>query len=398
MYPASPMRRQQWLQQVDLALRTQGLEVAAQLALKALAEGVEEPSLLNLAASTHYVEGRFDQAVQLLTRARTLAPRDPNVLNSLGVCLKGAGRLDEALRAFGTALEAEPRMAAAHFNRGTVFDDLNDMAGARSAYEQAVALDADYVDALSSLAWVAAQMGDAASARAHGERALARSPINLLARMALASADLQEGDLNSAAGRLARLREDPELTLVNRSIVIGLIGDLNDAANRPAEAFAAYTASNAELKALNKDRFETPGQETALERVERLIRWFEKADLGPWRQAPATRPSPGDPKTHIFLVGFPRSGTTLLENILLAHPQVVSLEEKDTLVAAEGNYLSSDEGLARLAQIELADAAHQRDAYWADCPKLRNRSERSDIHGQDAACERPAPTHLQALS
>ena len=364
MYPASPMRRQQWLQQVDLALRTKGLEVAAQLALKALAEGVEEPSLLNLAASTHYVEGRFDQAVQLLTRARTLAPRDPNVLNSLGVCLKGAGRLDEALRAFGTALEAEPRMAAAHFNRGTVFDDLNDMAGARSAYEQAVALDADYVDALSSLAWVAAQMGDAASARAHGERALARSPINLLARMALASADLQEGDLNSAAGRLARLREDPELTLVNRSIVIGLIGDLNDAANRPAEAFAAYTASNAELKALNKDRFETPGQETALERVERLIRWFEKADLGPWRQAPATRPSPGDPKTHIFLVGFPRSGTTLLENILLAHPQVVSLEEKDTLVAAEGNYLSSDEGLARLAQIELADAAHQRDAYW----------------------------------
>ncbi|MFL6846960.1 MAG: sulfotransferase [Sphingomicrobium sp.] len=358
-------RRQQWLEHVDAALRTHGLGTAGRLALQALAEGVEHPSLLNLAASARFGEGRFEEAAALLRRARSLAPKDPHVLNSLGVCLKALGETDAALQAYNGALRLDPGMAAAHFNRGAVLEELSDIKGARSAYEQATAIDPKYVEPLAGLAWLDAQAGDAASARTRGERALALSPSNVLARLALASADLQQGKLGPAEDRLATLSRDPVLSPVNRSIVLGLIGDLHDAEGRLAEAFAAYEASNAELKALNAHLFEAPGRETALGQVRRLTAWFEAADADPWREAPPARPRAADPKAHVFLVGFPRSGTTLLENVLAAHPEVVSLEEKDCLEAVAAPYLTSDEGLERLARISPGEALRQRDAYWA---------------------------------
>lgn len=363
--PSRAERRQQWLQQVDMALQTYGLEAAARVAQQALADGVEHPAVLNLAASAAYGAGRFEDAVELLRRARKLAPKDPHVLNSLGTCLQALGRIDAALEAYQVALRIDPGMAQAHFNRGALLEELLDVKAARAAYQRAADLDRNYAEPLASLAWSDARAGDFASARENGRRALALSPANVLARMALASADLQQGDLAAAALLLSALNQDPAVTGVNRSIVTGLIGDLNDAAGRPSEAFAAYEASNATLKELYAASFAAPGIETALEAVQRLSGWFTAAECDPWREAPPSRPRAANPRTHIFLVGFPRSGTTLLENVLAAHPEVVSLEEKNCLESVAEPYLASDQGLERLARISPAEAARQREAYWS---------------------------------
>jgi Flp pilus assembly protein TadD len=362
---ARAAHRQQWIDKVDAAARAFGAETAGGIALQAIADGVEHAAILNLAALSRYREARFDEAVQLLRRARALSPNDSQILNSLGVCLKALGRLDYALSAYNAALRIDPAMAPAHFNRGGALELLNEINGARSAYQRAAELDASYVEPLASLAWLDAQAGNVAQARTHAERTLALSSSNVLARMALASADLQAGDLPAAGTRLGQLAADPALTPLNRSIVQGLIGDLMDGEGRPAEAFAAYRVSNAAVKSLNSSRFEGSGEVSALEQVQRLAQWFEAADPEPWREAPPQRPRAADPAAHIFLVGFPRSGTTLLENVLAAHPKVVSLEEKDCLAAASETYLSSSEGLERLARIGSAEAMRQRDSYWA---------------------------------
>jgi tetratricopeptide (TPR) repeat protein len=363
--PSRAARRQQWLEEVDAALRTRGLAPAGALALQAVDDGIEHPTILNLAASACYGEGRFDEAARLLRRARALAPKDAHVLNSLGVSLKALGQTEAALQAYESALRLDPQLAAAHFNRAVVLEELSDLQRARTAYERAAAADPNYAEPLAGLAWLDAQAGDAASARARANRALVLSPTNVLARMALASAELHQGDDAAAHARLSALRQDPALTPLNRSIVLGMIGDLEDAQGRTAEAFAAYSSSNAELKALNAAAFEAPGRETALQQVERLSAWFETVDPQPWREAPPVRPRAADPKVHVFLVGFPRSGTTLLENVLAAHPDVVSLEEKDCLEQVSAPYLASNEGLERLAQITPAEAMRARDAYWS---------------------------------
>ena len=261
-------------------------------------------------------------------------------------------------------LRPEANEATAHFDRGVLLEKKDDLNGARSAYQRVVALDPDHVEALASLAWLDAQAGDTVSAREWSERALELDGVNVLARMALAFAELQGKQLDAAGNRLAQLYADPALTTVNRSIVLGLIGDLNDAQGDAARAFKAYDADNAQLKALYAE-LEAPGRETALDHARRLIEWFEAADAKGWRRPPEARAKAADPKSHVFLVGFPRSGTTLLETVLAGHPEVVGLEEKDSLAQAAGAYLSSSEGLDRLANISSGAALRHRDLYWS---------------------------------
>lgn len=366
----SAARDQQWLVQLDSALRTRGLEAAGRLALQALAEGVQHPGVMNLAASAHFGEGRFEDALQLLNRARAVAPNDPKLLNSIGLCLKSLGRMDEALQTFDNALAINPNMASAHFNRGLVLQDLKHTRAARLAYERAAALDPNHVDAVASIAWLDAQEGDAVSARANGERALMRSPANVVARLAMASADLQLGDLAAATARLSALGRESRMEDEDRAIMLGLLGDLHDAEGRTAEAFAAYQASNDVQKAMYAARFASAGATSPRDHAERLIAWFRNADPQIWRHVPVAQPQAGEPKTHVFLVGFPRSGTTLLENVLAAHPDVVSLEERNCLESASATYLTSPEGLDRLSRIDPVEAAREREAYWSKVRKL----------------------------
>lgn len=363
-------REQQWLAELDSALRTQGLEPAGRLALRAVADGVEHPGVLNLAASSHFGAGRFEDALQLLERARSAAPEDPKLLNSIGLCLKSLGRLEEASEAFDTALRIDPNMPSAQFNRGVLLEELKYPVEARSSYERAASLDPNNVDAVARIAWLEAQAGDTASARARAEQVLARAPSNALARMVLASAELENGELDAAAARLSALMREPGLEEVDRTVVLGLVGDLQDAEGRAAEAFAAYQESNARLKALYAPAFDAPATTTPLQHARRLTGWFEAADSASWRTAPVVQSAPADPRTHVFLVGFPRSGTTLLENVLAAHPDVVSLEERNCLDSASATYLTSEEGLERLARMGPAEAEREREIYWSKVRKF----------------------------
>lgn len=253
---------------------------------------------------------------------------------------------------------------AQEFDRGVQLENAGDLESARSAYERVVSLDPNHAEALASLAWLDAQAGDRASAFQWGARALALDAANVLAGMAVAFAELQDKQLDAAGQRLAALLADPALTPVNRSIVLSLIGDLNDAQGNAARAFKAYDAAKAQLKALYPDLAES-GSDSALGHARRLNAWFAAADDAPWRHQPASPATAADPETHVFLVGFPRSGTTLLETVLAGHPQVVTLEEKPSLAQSAGTYLTSDEGLERLANISSSDAAAEREAYWS---------------------------------
>ena len=84
-----------------------------------------------------------------------------------------------------------------------------------------------------------------------------------------------------------------------------------------------------------------------------------------WARAPKDPPRIRDGATgHVFLVGFPRSGTTLLENILASHPGVAALDERDTLGEAAREFLASDEGRDRLAALTPAEIEKHRAIYW----------------------------------
>ncbi len=356
-------RLQAILRSVEALVRAGDMARATRMAAEAVASGHEHANLLVLAAHHHLNRGAANEALACAKRAQEIAPRNTDALNVLGLSLSRLGRFREAVTAYDSALRQMPNVAHLHFNRGRALEDLNDMARARVEYERTLGLEPNHGEALARLATFAALRGDAGAARDYAKRALMQNPHEVMAELALGLADVQERKFESALARVGPLAQKDSASAVNRSIAQGLMGDALDGLDRIAEAFAAYTASKTTLRTAYRNVYEAPGVETARQRLDRLIDYFQAAAAGQWRvghSGPADSPA----ESHIFLVGFPRSGTTLLEQLLDSHPDVESMPERDCLIEAATDFILPRDGLSRLAQLDEVELAAYRKRYW----------------------------------
>jgi len=335
------------------------LAEAAALATAALADGLEHPLLLNAAALKLEQDGRVSEAERLLNRAIQIAPDDIAARNALGLCLMQLDRPAEALLEFGTILKLAPALPYAHASNGNALLALGKVKEAESSYRRAVAIDANQGVAMAGLAHIASRRGAFPAGRMWAKKALAVLPGLPDAVMSLAASELGEGEKKAAEALIRALLGDARLAPLERAYANGVLGDVLDAQNRRTEAFAAYCLCNEELQRIHAARFAAP---SALEYARAMTRFFERAQSLKPRPAVAARGS--SVRGHIFLLGFPRSGTTLLEVILEGHPNVVSLEEKETLIDAVHEYMRQPEDLERLFLAPAMTLESLRDAYW----------------------------------
>lgn len=344
------------------ALRSQDIARAIVLARDALAAGCETTLFLNLHAHGHEIEGRHAEALADLQRAHALDPKDIPILNALGLALARDHRAREAMTMFDEAIALAPGFAPAHFNKGWVSEDAGELDAARRCYLRASELDPACAAAPARLAALAARQGKADDARELATRALAADPRHPGARLALANADFQDGLLEPARERLSDLIGDPITPPFEHAEAQGLLGDVLDALGDAEAAFSAYEARNAAIRALNVPRFARPVGETMPEYLGWLTEHFER--MPAWRPSPMSPDIEPRPLQHVFILGFPRSGTTLLEAVLDRHPAVVTTQERDALADGVRELMKSPESLDRLMELPEADCARHRRLYW----------------------------------
>jgi tetratricopeptide (TPR) repeat protein len=350
------------LRAVHEALRARNHAQAALLADAALEGGFEHPLLLNAAALELERQGRVPEAVRLLERAVRIAPGDPGSRNALGLCLLQLERPAEALVQFELLLKLNPVLPYGHTSRGNALLALGNIAGAEECYQRALDLDANQCLALAGLAHIAGSRGSYPEARQWAERALAIVPGYPSAVMSLAAAELGERRMLESETRIRGLLDDSRLTGRERAHANGLLGDILDAQSRYEEAFEAYTACNEELRRQYADLY--TGQDRALAYVQSMLRYFERQDTARWKSRPPPGPDFSGVREHVFLLGFPRSGTTLLEVILEGHPEVVSLEEHELLIDPVQEFMRRPDDLEALLQASPAMLEASRAAYW----------------------------------
>jgi tetratricopeptide (TPR) repeat protein len=340
---------------------------AALLAEAALSSGLEHPLLLNVAALRLEQEGRVPEAERLLQRAVRIAPNDIGSRNALGLCLMRLDQPAEALEQFKALVELDPALPFGHANRGNALLALGTIAEAEASYRRALEIEPHQGMALSGLAHIASSRGAYREARIAAEQALAIMPGFPDAVMSLAQAELGERKAPQAEARIRTLLTDGRLAPAEHAYANGLLGDILDAQNRPVDAFAAYSACNQELQRLYADHYK--GAANALEYVHVMMRYFERARPEDWKSIPpaaAARAGAASSAAsgHVFLLGFPRSGTTLLEVILEGHPDVVSLEENESLIDSVREFMRRGEDLERLSRASPAMLDELRAAYW----------------------------------
>lgn len=328
-------------------------------ARSALEAGLERPLVLNLAALGLEREGRDEEAERLLRKAVRLAPRDTACRNALGLCLLKLGRPQQALEEFDRVLGLQPSVAFAHVNRGNALNALGAIEAARESYQRALALDASQPMALAALAGIAASRGSYQQVRALAEKALAAAPELTEAQVSLAAAEFGDRELGRAERRLRSVLEKAGLSVADRIHVQGLLGDVLDSACRYDEAFEAYTACNEVLFRLHAGRYAS-----AVQYARELGAWVERscAPDGRWGRNPAPVASP--PSRHVFVLGFPRSGATLIDVALEGHPHVACVDGTELLLDSVQEFMGRPQDLERLVAAPPATLESFRAAYW----------------------------------
>lgn len=335
---------------------------AIRRARAALANGLVHPLFLNLRAFWLEERGRMEEALADLERAHEIAPDDVPVLNALGLALAKLLRPVEAAKAFESAIALQPDFTPAYYNHGWACEMWGELDRAQKSYEQAIARSAAHPDSaepLARLARLAAWRGDWAEARALAARALRLAPAHPVARLAQASANIQAGETGTAETELRQILATPSLSAYDRYHAMGTLGDLRHREERFADAFAAYETGNAQWRKEAPPRY---GKDrAALDAVRWMHRYYENAPPSPRRPAP---PAASGTACHTFLIGFIRSGTTLLEQALASHPDVVTMEEKEALGDSGRMFLADANGLDRLRALPGEERSAYVETYW----------------------------------
>jgi tetratricopeptide (TPR) repeat protein len=333
---------------------------AAAIAEEALKSGFEHPLLLNVMATRLEEQGRFAEAVRLLERAVELAPADVPARNALALSLQRIDRPADALRHVDELIRQQPQLGFAHANRGNALVAMGSLGLARDSHLRALELEPNNVVSMAALASIATHRGEHAEARIWAERTLAHVPGYPEAVLSLAAAELALRKVTEAESLLRGVIADPRAGVADKARAQGQLGDVLDAMGRYEEAFGAYGECNHAVARMH------PRHATArsvLDYARALTAAFRT--IAPrWARSSVAGAEPVA-REHVFLVGFPRSGTTLLEVVLDGHPDIVSLEEHELLTAGVLRYMCEPLDLGPLADASEADLARLRTEYWS---------------------------------
>jgi len=294
---------------------------------------------------------RHDEAIEDYQKFLGQVANSSQALNNLGISLKAVGRLKEAHEAYQKALELRPNYTQAMVNVGEMFSDMGQMEAAIAQFRRAVSLDPDDRKAENALV-DALHMGDqAGEAERLAEKIYQRDPEDPQAMIQLGNIRMVMGKRGDAVELARRVLEvvprapgglslmaeadrdaDPEeLLRVIESVLAENQGfrhriDLNYSAaklceklKRYEDAFVHYVDGNAARKdqLQRLEKYYEP--ENFERRFDRLIEHFDRERCAGPGGSPSELP--------IIIVGMPRSGTSLTEQILASHSRVVGAGE-----------------------------------------------------------------------
>jgi tetratricopeptide (TPR) repeat protein len=294
--------------------------------------------------------GRRQQAVASYRQSLALNPGYVEALNNLGNVLCDLGERGEAASLYRKAIELDPKRAESHCNLGNALTELGRLEQATASFRQALALQADYVQAQLGLGTALRMQAHVAEAEASCHAALALEPQNVEALLLL-------GELRADRGRFAQAQQlferalaiDPDSAfaycsiaayrrmtdgdgawlkgveaLLAKPLPLGqeirlryALGKYFDDLRRYDEAFGSYRGAND----LTKRYGAAYDRGKLTQRVDRIIGTFDAAFLRqPHSEASAS-------ELPVFVIGMPRSGTSLTEQILASHPAVFGAGE-----------------------------------------------------------------------
>ena len=307
---------------------------------------------INLAA-VEYARRRFTDALRAVDTLLSLAPQHAAGLTTKALALKELNRLDEALALARQAVALMPASADAHNNLGQVLQDLDRFEEAMASYAKAASLPGTAAQsALVNRATLLMEAGQGSDGLAAFDEVIETYPN-------CAPAWFVRAELKTfAAG-------DSDIARMEALLRDGGAQSFNDRMSMHFALGKAYLDAGDDSRAFqNLDAGNRMKRGTIVYDADATAGWLrEIAEVFSPALLERNAATGGGAPVPIFVVGLPRSGTTLIEQILASHPQITGAGELSTLqrlIDGMGGYPASigqlrHEDLSRLGQAYLAE-------------------------------------------
>ena len=346
------------LQQAFQLYQSGQAEKAATICHQVLRTQPQQPDALHVLGNVAKDQGQLQQALQYFQQGLRAAPQHVHLLNSAGLLFRKMGYLREARQCFERAIEIDPGYFQGRYNLANLCRAEGDLGRARELYRQVLKQHSRNADALANLASILEQEHELDEAQSLATKAVAVDPGNYIARVTLANIARREQNYDAVLENLGSLLDDSRLSPVNFTVAAGLVAQAREGLGEYAEAFELYQRANDTVHDMHAGIMKGLRSMYAPESLRILLEFFSGREL------PAPEASRDDQRAPVFLVGFPRSGTTLLDQILSSHSQVTVLEEKENLEEFYGRFPAAPARLDELMQCPDEHLEDWRDNYW----------------------------------
>ena len=279
-------------------------------------------------AEAHYNLGvafqrtnQLDNAVECYEKSITLKHAYPTAHNNLGVIMLERSQLDSAVKSFEWAVAYSPEYAEAHNNLGSAFQELNQFDLAKEQFKKAVSINQDYALAFNNLGNSCKTLGLTNEALNHYEKAItikgdfAEAHFNLSGVKKYKQSDIQISTMLSILP--SKTLNESDQIFINFALA-----KVNDDLNNQEELFRFLNEGNRLRKAqLNYSIDDYQNKHSVIKKM------FSHNLLSIEKELLSEKKS----KRPIFIIGMPRSGTTLVEQIISSHHAVYGADELNTI-------------------------------------------------------------------
>lgn len=325
------------------------------------------PAYYNLAL-LYLNENNLEQALTILHDSERCRPGHIPTLTSIAHTLNLLGESNEAINYYKHAIQLDPDNANLHFDLGKIFQVNRCDSEAINELKKAVSLNPGFIDARAKLADILESTNCLDEAKSEAEMVLSIKPDHALACLVAAKIERRNGNLEAARNRLLKCSKNIETEMSNYDISAGILTEMGiilDRLNEYDDAFCAFRRANRIMAELPATRLINPQQ--AFRIVDAYCLWIknrhqQNVEKKKIEENIDDLPSP------VFLVGFPRSGTTLTEQILAAHKNISTSDELpvlhdiatniSTILGREVDYPDS------LDTLTVEDIHDLRQYYW----------------------------------
>jgi len=314
--------------------------------------------------------GEYQESAAYFKKILKIDPNHVATLNNFGLLLKNIREYDAAIKCFEKIIHIDGHFSKAYNNIGTIALELGDIKTAIANYEKVIELSPDNFISYKNLLAVYENSNQIENYKKILKLSKKKFPSEKILELYTGILLFRKKKFQDSIKRLNKVNFEKENEIeIKRNF---FLARSYDRLGKTDEAFEYFSKANelennsVEIKKFDKNRY--------LNNIERRKNYFTKKNINKWKliKYPRSNFNP------VFLVGFPRSGTTLLDTILRSHPKIKVIEEKPMVLKMVDKIKNKD--LYSLKDINVSEIKNLQKEYLTELSKYIDVENKSNLY------------------